>query len=98
MSTAVIENPTDTVELTPDLWEKLGRAETHDLRLRILGELVNNPEPQSPRGLSDLFGVPLGNVSYHVGELVSFGLVVLDRTEPRRGAVEHFYALAEAVS
>jgi len=36
-------------------------------------------------------GERLGNVSYHVRILRELGLVELVRTEPRRGALEHFY-------
>jgi hypothetical protein len=37
--------------------------------------------------------VPLGNVSYHVRQLQSFGLIRLVRTTPRRGSIEHHYEL-----
>lgn len=37
----------------------------------------------------------LGSVSYHVRELREKNLVVLRRTEPRRGALQHFYVLTE---
>ncbi len=36
----------------------------------------------------------LGTVSYHVRELVKLGVIQLNRMEPRRGAMEHFYKLA----
>jgi hypothetical protein len=36
-------------------------------------------------------GEPLGNVSYHVKTLLEYDCVELVKTEPRRGAVEHFY-------
>ncbi len=47
----------------------------------------------SPSELSDELGVPLGNVSYHVRQLQSFGLIRLVRTTPRRGSIEHHYEL-----
>jgi DNA-binding transcriptional ArsR family regulator len=37
------------------------------------------------------FGVPLGTVSYHTRLLRDLGWIELVRTEPRRGALEHFY-------
>lgn len=45
----------------------------------------------SPNALSGLLEEPLGNVSYHVKTLLEYGCVALTKTEPRRGAVEHFY-------
>ena len=36
-------------------------------------------------------GAPLGVVSYHVRMLRGYDCVELVRTEPRRGAVQHFY-------
>ncbi|HEX4304542.1 MAG TPA: hypothetical protein VHZ54_00760, partial [Solirubrobacterales bacterium] len=38
---------------------------------------------------------PLGNVSYHVKTLLEYDCVELVKTEPRRGAVEHFYRATE---
>ena len=36
-------------------------------------------------------GAPLGVVSYHVRMLRDYDCVELVRTEPRRGALQHFY-------
>jgi hypothetical protein len=36
-------------------------------------------------------------VSYHVRELARKGMVELVRTEPRRGALAHYYRLTDAV-
>jgi hypothetical protein len=49
----------------------------------------------SPNQLSQELGEPLGNVSYHVKTLLEFDCVELVKTEPRRGAVEHFYRATE---
>src|SRR3712207_7009102 len=38
---------------------------------------------------------PIGNVSYHMRTLADLGMVTLVRTEPRRGAVEHYYKAVE---
>src|SRR3712207_9274202 len=38
---------------------------------------------------------PIGNVSYHMRTLADLGMVELVRTEPRRGAVEHYYRAIE---
>jgi len=45
--------------------------------------------------LEESLGEPLGNVSYHVKTLLEFDCVELVKTEPRRGAVEHFYRATE---
>jgi hypothetical protein len=49
----------------------------------------------SPNQLAQELGEPLGNVSYHVKTLLEFDCVELVKTEPRRGAVEHFYRATE---
>lgn len=45
----------------------------------------------NPKALGEQFGVELASVSYHVDRLVKLGLLRLVKTEPRRGAVAHFY-------
>jgi DNA-binding MarR family transcriptional regulator len=45
----------------------------------------------SPREIADVLGEPIGRVSHHVRWLVARDFLELVRTEPRRGAVEHFY-------
>ncbi len=92
--TSVLDRPPAAErQLTPDLWEKLARAETHDLRLQILHEFAGEPTPSSPNRLSEILDAPLNTVAYHVRELVGAGIIVLDHTEQRRGATEHFYVL-----
>jgi DNA-binding transcriptional ArsR family regulator len=72
------------------------RALAHPLRAQILGVLQERRA--SPRELSDEFGAPLGNVSYHVRRLADLKLIRLVKKTPRRGAVEHHYeATSEAV-
>lgn len=67
------------------------KALAHPLRVQILGMLEQRTA--SPSELSEELGVPLGNVSYHVRQLQSFGLIRLVRTTPRRGSIEHHYEL-----
>jgi DNA-binding transcriptional ArsR family regulator len=74
-------------------WEKIARAELHETRLAILELLVRERRAVSPKELAASLGLGLPNVSYHVGCLHEAGLLRLARTEPRRGAVEHFYEL-----
>lgn len=73
--------------------QQLAKALAHPLRMRILSEL--NRGISSPNQLSQKLGEPLGNVSYHVKTLLEFDCIELVKTEPRRGAVEHFYRATE---
>jgi len=63
---------------------------SHRLRRQIL-ERLSDHGVASPNALADALDEPLGNVSYHVRILRELGCVELVRTEPRRGALEHFY-------
>ncbi|MGH2948705.1 MAG: helix-turn-helix domain-containing protein [Solirubrobacteraceae bacterium] len=63
---------------------------THPLRPRILELLVVRGEA-SPNEMAAELAVPIGTISYHTRLLRDLGWIELVRTEPRRGAVEHFY-------
>lgn len=79
---------------TPEgITQQLAKALAHPLRVRILTELHKGIS--SPNQLSQTLGEPLGNVSYHVKTLLEYDCVELVKTEPRRGAVEHFYRATE---
>jgi DNA-binding transcriptional ArsR family regulator len=69
---------------------RLLKALGHPLRLRIV-EAITEQGEASPVGLAREFDQPLATVSHHVRMLRDLGWVELVRTEPRRGAVEHFY-------
>ena len=73
--------------------QQLAKALAHPLRVRILASLSRGIS--SPNQLSQELGEPLGNVSYHVKTLLEFDCIELVKTEPRRGAVEHFYRATE---
>jgi DNA-binding transcriptional ArsR family regulator len=68
---------------------------THPLRLRVLQLLSESEKPMSPSMLADKLEAPLGNVSYHVRQLLAAKFIVLKTTKQRRGAVEHLYALTD---
>ena len=70
--------------------ERLAKAFSHRLRVRILQRLTEAGEA-SPSKLADALAEPLGNISYHVRVLRELDYLELLRTEPRRGALEHFY-------
>ncbi len=74
-----------------DYQAQLIRALNHNLRRRILRQLNETEEPQSPVKLAKQLGVPLSNVSYHVGVLHRLGAIARVDQRPVRGAVEHFY-------
>ena len=73
--------------------QQLAKALAHPLRVRILSSLHKGVS--SPNQLSQELDEPLGNVSYHVKTLLEYDCVELVKTEPRRGAVEHFYRATE---
>lgn len=75
----------------------LFRVLAHPLRMRILRALCAVGEPRSPNSLAEMFGERLGNVSYHVRFLLDAGVLTLTSTEPRRGAVEHYYEPVDGV-
>lgn len=75
--------------------QRLMKALGHPMRLRILMRL--SQKTMSPNQLAQELEERLGSVSYHVRVLLDIGFLELVKTEPRRGAVEHFYrAIARA--
>jgi DNA-binding transcriptional ArsR family regulator len=68
---------------------RLAKALAHPLRVQLLAQL--NQEVASPNVLAKKLGEPLTNVSYHVRMLHDLGCIELVDTEPRRGALEHYY-------
>jgi hypothetical protein len=85
-------------------WFVLASAGLHPTKVAILeviaegGNVAMSPVELAGerRVLATLVGgakQPLGGVAYHVRELVEKGLLVLDRAEPRRGALQHFYVI-----
>jgi DNA-binding transcriptional ArsR family regulator len=68
---------------------RLAKALSHPLRAHVLSILAERVA--SPNQIANELEEPLGNVSYHVKALADVGCIELVRTEPRRGAIEHFY-------
>lgn len=83
----------------------IGRKLLHPTKAAILDAFGENRALKlSPNELTAMVGEPLGNVSYHVKDLAGLAkrshfkdspLLELVDTAPRRGAVEHFYALTD---
>lgn len=66
---------------------------SHPTRLKIL---ILMEREHSPSEVAELLpDEPLGVVAYHVRMLKQYGMVSEVRTEPRRGALEHFYKRTE---
>jgi DNA-binding transcriptional ArsR family regulator len=77
----------------PAIDQRIMKALSHPLRVRMLTLLYQ--KVASPSELADELDEPLGNVSYHMRFLADLDMVKLVRTEPRRGAVEHYYEALE---
>jgi DNA-binding transcriptional ArsR family regulator len=69
--------------------QRLVRALSHPTRYRVLVAL--NERVASPKELAAELREPLGNISYHARVLAELGAIELVKTEPRRGALEHYY-------
>jgi DNA-binding transcriptional ArsR family regulator len=69
--------------------QRLVKALAHPLRVEILAIL--NERLASPNELSKELSEGLSQVSYHVKVLKDYECIELVKTEPRRGAVEHYY-------
>ncbi len=72
---------------------RLIKALAHPMRVAIL-DLMNAKE-WSPNELKTTLDEGLSQVSYHIKVLKDLEMIELTRTEPRRGAVEHFYRAVE---
>lgn len=72
---------------------RIGKVLSHPLRVALL-RLMRDGEGRamSPNQLHKAVHEPLGNVSYHMGELADADVVELEGTRMVRGGLEHFYA------
>lgn len=68
---------------------QLMKALTHPIRARALAIL--NERTASPNEIAKELGQGVGHVSYHINVLKKCECIELVNTEPRRGAVEHYY-------
>lgn len=73
--------------------QRLVKALAHPLRVEIL--TILNERMASPNELSKELEEGLSQVSYHVKVLKDFSCIEMVKTEPRRGAVEHYYRATE---
>jgi DNA-binding transcriptional ArsR family regulator len=75
--------------------QRIIKALAHPLRVQILAIL--NDRMASPNELSKELAEGLSQISYHVKVLKDFETIELVKTEPRRGAVEHYYRASTKV-
>src|SRR3954453_8142967 len=67
----------------------LVKALSHPVRARALAIL--NSRVASPKEIADELNLEVGNVSYHVNQLLQFGCIEMVDKAQRRGAIEPFY-------
>jgi DNA-binding transcriptional ArsR family regulator len=79
----------------PQVDQNLMKALGHPLRIGIL--TVLNDRIASPNELSKELEEGLSQISYHVKVLKDYRMIRMVKTEPRRGAVEHYYRAVEEV-
>ena len=77
-------------ERADEAQQRLLKAVSHPLRHRVL-TVIDEAGEASPKEVAQKLGEPLGRVGHHVRLLARLGAIELTRTEPRRGATEHFY-------
>lgn len=66
----------------------------HPMRIRALAALCEaDLSPVELARLLDEPGMNLGALAYHVRRLADAGVIELSQTIPRRGAIEHRYAI-----
>lgn len=65
----------------------------HELQIEIIEALRVIDEPLSPSELEKVFEdrTPLSNIAYHCRRLTDLKVLRVVRTQPVRGAVQHFY-------
>jgi DNA-binding transcriptional ArsR family regulator len=73
--------------------QRLIKALAHPLRVQLLAHM--NDREWSPNELSGELNEGLSQISYHVKVLKDFEMIEMTKTEPRRGAVEHYYRAIE---
>ncbi len=75
--------------------QDLMRALSNEVRVQILSLVIDGE--WSPKMLNKELGTGLSQISYHIKELKKYGLIEMTKTEPRRGANEHFYRATKRV-
>jgi len=77
-------------------WEQIARAYLHPTAIAVIEILaIDDARVLSPNEMSLELQTPFATVSYHVMSLRKRGVLEQTRTGTVRGAIEHFYRLAE---
>lgn len=80
--------PTVTTDVSPAIM-----ALAHEARREAIHCIANGR--CTPGEIAEHTGRPLGVVSYHVRMLRDYGVIRVERTEPRRGALQHYYGFTD---
>lgn len=75
--------------------QRLAKALSNSLRARALDLIAEGVS--SPKAIARELGLDVRNVAYHVRVLRELDCIELVETQPRRGAVEHVYRVADWV-
>jgi predicted transcriptional regulator len=84
-----------TAETSNDRELDIVRSLGHPTRRAILNRMIATGEPTSPKEITEMTGRALHSIGYHVRMLAQAKVITLDHTEPRRGALEHFYRVMD---
>ena len=79
----------ESAEVSNQGASETAKALAHPLRVRIL--ICLEKSPAGPLELASELEQNIGLISYHLRTLEHYGLIEVERTEPRRGAVLHIY-------
>jgi hypothetical protein len=85
-----------TTIATPPVGERVAPAVmalSHAIRRDVIDCVARGIT--TPKAIAEDKGHPLGVVAYHVRMLRDYGVLGLMRSEPRRGALQHFYGFTE---
>lgn len=86
--TALAEAPIEEIASSPAV-----KALAHAIRRDVIDCVARGID--TPKDMAERTGHRLGVVSYHVRMLRDYGVLELARSEPRRGALMHFYRFSE---
>ncbi len=73
--------------------QRLAKALSSSLRAEALALIAEGVD--SPKLIAERLDLDVRTVAYHIRVLRNLGCIELAETQPRRGAVEHIYRLAD---
>lgn len=84
-------------ERNADLLSKIGKGLANPTRAKI-GAILMHSDEVSPIEMAGATGIEIGTISYHVRYLANENLIEAVGHEPRRGAIQHYYAARPELS